>query len=219
MSTGTPKTRSATTANPSTPTNRPALSSVTATHASPAYPTTRRHSLYGIEDRVVIDPGSRIWKVGFSGEGRPRNVFWSKSATGNALWGLSRATDLIERAEEDRILEINLERCLRAVFHEYGFELAQFPQKFVDVSRSSLLTDPKSRKVILVEHPLLPLYIKEALARILFGNLQVPSISFASSHLLSLISVGRITGLVVDCGYLESTALPVSCRTQVSIYR
>src|ERR1700676_4751886 len=33
---------------------------------------------------------------------------------------------------------------------------------------SSLLTDPKSRKVILVEHPLLPLYIKETMARILF---------------------------------------------------
>ena len=38
---------------------------------------------------------------------------------------------------------------------------------------------------------------------------KVPSVSFASSHLLSLLSVGRITGLVVDCGHLESTALPV----------
>jgi actin-related protein 10 len=39
---------------------------------------------------------------------------------------------------------------------------------------------------------------------------QVPSISFASSHLLSLLAVGRITGLVLDCGHLESVALPVS---------
>lgn len=35
------------------------------------------------------------------------------------------------------------------------------------------MTDPKSRKVILVEHPLLPLHIKETIARILFDNLQV----------------------------------------------
>jgi actin-related protein 10 len=73
---------------------------------------------------------------------------------------------------------------------------------------------------------MLPLYIKDTLARILFENLQVSfsplrearscisgpkviSVSFASSHLLSLLSVGRLTGLVVDCGYLESTALPV----------
>ena len=40
---------------------------------------------------------------------------------------------------------------------------------------------------------------------------QVPSISFAPSHLLALLSVGRITGLVLDCGELESTALPVRC--------
>jgi hypothetical protein len=42
---------------------------------------------------------------------------------------------------------------------------------------SSLLTEPKSRKVIIVEHPLLPVYVKDILAKILFENLQVrPSI-------------------------------------------
>jgi actin-related protein 10 len=38
---------------------------------------------------------------------------------------------------------------------------------------SSLLTDPKSRKILVIEHPLLPLYVKEMVARILFNNLQV----------------------------------------------
>jgi len=32
------------------------------------------------------------------------------------------------------------------------------------------MTDPKARKVILVEHPLLPLHIKDLVARILFDN-------------------------------------------------
>ena len=32
---------------------------------------------------------------------------------------------------------------------------------------------PKSRKVIIIESPLLPLHIKDTLARILFNNLQV----------------------------------------------
>ncbi|PPQ69011.1 hypothetical protein CVT24_000086 [Panaeolus cyanescens] len=167
--------------------------------SSPHYATTRRHSLYGNEDRVVIDPGSRIWKVGFSGEGRPRDVFYpaskSKSPNGlqgrtESLWSLGRAIGAAERAEQDKVLEARLQDALRSVFHE------------------SLLADPKARKVIIVEHPLLPLYIKEIIARVLFDN-QVPSISFASSHLLSLLSVGRITGLVIDCGHLESTALPI----------
>ncbi|THV07215.1 actin-like ATPase domain-containing protein [Dendrothele bispora CBS 962.96] len=187
----TPTTpRSKTTFNPTTPPATSRVSSSSAIHSSPHYTTTRRHSLYGVEDRVVIDPGSRIWKVGFSGEGRPRDVFHSDDEK-KPLWGLSRATDAAERAEEDRLLGIKLEKALRSVFHD------------------SLLTDPKARKVIIVENPLLPLYIKEAIARILFENLQVPSVSFASSHLLSLFVAGRITGLVLDCGHLESVALPI----------
>lgn len=158
--------------------------------SSPHYSTTRRHSLYGVEDRVIIDPGSRIWKVGFSGEGKPRDVVLAGGTTGQSLWNLRRATDSLERMEEDKLLEIKLKGCLRSVFHD------------------SLLTDPKARKVILVEHPLLPLYIKDIIARILFEN-QVPSVSFACSHLLSLFSTGRITGLVLDCGNLESVVLPI----------
>ncbi|KAJ3785381.1 fungal-specific actin related protein [Lentinula aff. detonsa] len=183
----TPRTKTA--FNPSTPTT----SRITSSHvqSSPHYTTTRRHSLYGVEDRIIIDPGSLIWKVGFSGEGRPREVFYAGGKSARALWGLKRATDAAERLEEDKLLDIRLEQTLRAVFHD------------------SLLTDPKARKVIIIENPLLPLHIKEALARILFENLQVPSVSFASSHLLSLLAVGRITGLVLDCGNLESVALPI----------
>ncbi|KAJ7285155.1 fungal-specific actin related protein [Mycena rebaudengoi] len=178
--------------DPKTPTFSRVASTSTATiQSSPHYTTTRRHSLYGVEDRVIIDAGSRIWKVGFSGEGRPRDVFHAGGPNEAPLWNLGRATDPAEKDEQDKLLEVKLERCLRSVFHD------------------SLLTDPKARKVILVEHPLLPLYIKDMMARILFENLQVPSVSFASSHLLSLFAVGRITGLVVDCGHLETVALPI----------
>ncbi|KAI0696903.1 actin-domain-containing protein [Cytidiella melzeri] len=159
--------------------------------SSPHYTTTRRHSLYGTEDRIIMDPGSRIWKVGFSGEGKPRNVLYADVETGKPLWTLNRAPNLADREEEDRILRARLQTSLRAVFHD------------------SLLTDPKSRKVIIIENPLLPLHIKDMLAGILFNNLQVPSISFASSHLLSLLAAGRVTGLVLDCGHLESTAMPI----------
>ncbi|KAJ7104005.1 fungal-specific actin related protein [Mycena belliarum] len=176
--------------DPKTPTIA-RVASTSAVQSSPHYATTRRHSLYGVEDRVIIDAGSRIWKVGFSGEGRPRDVFYAGGLNETPLWSLSRAKDAAEKAEQERILEVKLEQCLRSVFHD------------------SLLTDPKARKVILVEHPLLPLYIKDMMARVLFENLQVPSVSFASSHLLSLFAVGRITGLVVDCGHLESIALPI----------
>ncbi|KIL58768.1 hypothetical protein M378DRAFT_85993 [Amanita muscaria Koide BX008] len=187
----TPTTpRGKVTSTPATPatTSRAAASHII--QSSPHYATTRRHSLYGVEDRVVIDPGSRIWKVGFSGEGRPRDVFHAGGPSGGSLWSLKRASDSVLRAEEDKLLELRLQKALRSVFH------------------NSLLTDPKARKVIIIEHPLLPIYIKDIMARILFEN-QVPSISFASSHLLSLFAAGRITGLVLDSGHLESVALPI----------
>ena len=104
-----------------TPTATPTTTRVAGSHAlqsSPYYTTTRRHSLYGTEDRVVIDPGSRIWKVGFSGEGKPRDVFYANTINSESLWSWSRATDPSAMAEEDRILEINIERCMRSVFHE-----------------------------------------------------------------------------------------------------
>ncbi len=54
-------------------------------------------------------------KVGFSGEGRPREVLYAGGKSGTALWGLERAVNPADRAEENKLLSINLERCLRSV--------------------------------------------------------------------------------------------------------
>ena len=75
-----------------------------AVHSSPRYSITRRHSLYGVEDRVVIDPGSRIWKVGFSGEGKPRDVFYGAGDSAKAFWKFTRASDPADRVE-DKLLD------------------------------------------------------------------------------------------------------------------
>jgi len=117
MSTTPATPRAKASANPTTPA-AVRLSSSPLVHASPHYATTRRHSLYGVEDRVIIDPGSRIWKVGFSGEGRPRDIFYAAGRTGTSLWRLKRAVDPTERMEEDKSLELNLQDSLRSVFHE-----------------------------------------------------------------------------------------------------
>lgn len=85
--------------------------------SSPHYATTRRHSLYGTEDRIILDPGSRVWKVGFSGEGRPRDVF-AVGENGSGLWGLSCPQDASEKEENERQLEVRMQDHLRSVFHE-----------------------------------------------------------------------------------------------------
>lgn len=149
---------------------------------SPHYTTSRRHSLYGTEDRIILDPGSRIWKVGFSGEGKPRDVFYPGGESGRPIWNLNRATSAATCEEEDRLLEARLQISLRSVFHEcvhhYRILVRGLTRDILSIR--SLLTDPKSRKVILIEHPLMPLHIKETFARILFNNLQVCAFSICS---------------------------------------
>jgi actin-related protein 10 len=87
---------------------------------------------------------------------------------------LSRATELADKEEEERLLEARLKHKLRSIFHEcVGKFVVHVVNLVINKYQSSLLTDPKSRKVLFVENPLLPLYVKEAMARILFNNLQV----------------------------------------------
>lgn len=85
---------------------------------SPHYQTTRRHSLYGTEDRVVLDLGSRVWKAGFSGEGRPRDVFTVGNDVGG-LWEFASTQSPEEREEKQHVLEAELQKHLRYVFHKH----------------------------------------------------------------------------------------------------
>lgn len=79
-SSSTGQTSTSTTSNSTTTRTRvpPSLAASTSSLAASTslYSSTAslrpRHSLYGTEDRVVLDLGSRIWKFGFSGEAKPR---------------------------------------------------------------------------------------------------------------------------------------------------
>ncbi|SPO32062.1 related to ACT1 - Actin [Ustilago trichophora] len=175
---------------------------------------TRRHSLFGTEDRIVLDIGSRYSKFGFSGEPRPRAIVPSVSfaqpstsylrldtsspasdpySIGDTLWDLD-----FERWPDDQ-----LRQGKRALV------LAQLTQLLRSAFTQHLMVDPKQRKVLVAENPMLPTSIKEMICKVLFNNLQVPSVSFVPAPLLSLLAVGRITGLVLEVGYLESTLMPV----------
>ncbi|KAG8930195.1 hypothetical protein FRC01_003164 [Tulasnella sp. 417] len=87
--------------------------------SSPHYQTTKRHSLYGTEDRIIVDPGSRVWKVGFSGEGRPRDVFVVKQTLYSASASASGVRDSIDEVEKERLMELELQDRLRGVFFNY----------------------------------------------------------------------------------------------------
>ncbi|KAI8801925.1 actin family [Cladochytrium replicatum] len=157
----------------------------------------RRHSIYGTEDRIVFDIGSLFVKCGFSGESKPRYVTYHSEpqVSTTTQEGSRKGSSLhqLYKLEVRNLGEIEglLSDTLRNLYH------------------LNLLTDPKQRKVILCENVLLPIIVKEAISRVLFTVLQVPSITFLPSQVLALLTVGKTTGLVVDVGYNETILLPI----------
>lgn len=97
-----------------------AASSTLTSATSPHYTTSlrSRHLLYGTDDRVVLDLGSRVWKVGFSGEGKPRATFRVDEFAGpgvEVVWSLDwRAGG--EGADE--VVEERVTDGLRKAFFE-----------------------------------------------------------------------------------------------------
>lgn len=120
-----PRTATSRTANalatPSTSVRR-APTSLLPAQSSASYSNTvrSRQALYGVEGCVVLDLGSRIWKVGFSGEEGPRDCLSVLGMPGggeqeSGIWRLEKyaVEERIWRVREER-----LKRGLRAVWFE-----------------------------------------------------------------------------------------------------
>lgn len=184
-------------------------------HSYSAYSgVTRRHSLFGTEDRVIFDIGSKYSKFGFSGEPRPRaivsSVSFSQPSTSFLRFdGSSSSTD--PYSVGDTLWDVDFGMCPDDQLRrgKRALLLAQLTQLLRGAYTQHLMVDPKQRKVLVVENPMLPTTVKEMICKVLFNNLQVPSVSFVPAPLLSLLAVGRITGLVLEVGYLETTLMPV----------
>ncbi|KAI8821843.1 actin family [Fimicolochytrium jonesii] len=157
----------------------------------------RHRAIYPVEDRIILDIGSLYIKCGFTGESRPRFILphtiaiphhdGSCSGVGEMqpLWGLDLAS------ADMHALRCRIIYTLRNMYNMY------------------LLADARVRKVILVESVLMPTVIKEMIVAVLFEVMQTPSINVVPASVVALLTVGQITGLVVDCGNLETTVVPV----------
>ncbi|KAG9336440.1 hypothetical protein JZ751_002787 [Albula glossodonta] len=71
-----------------------------------------------------------------------------------------------------------------------------------------LLVNPRDRRVVIIESVLCPSLFRETLSKIFFKHFEVPSIVFAPSHLMSVLTLGISSALVMDCGYMETLVLP-----------
>lgn len=137
----------------------------------------------GIES-IVIDNGSDSCKAGFSGSDCPSVIV--STIVGNSANGDYTVGKRLYRnkypIEKRMITDLeNMEKIWTYIFKEISVKTKDHP-------------------ILLTEGPLNPINNREKMAEIMFEKFDAPSIFIATQATLSLFSVGRTNGLVLDSG-------------------
>uniref|UniRef100_A0A8C1M181 Actin related protein 10 n=1 Tax=Cyprinus carpio TaxID=7962 RepID=A0A8C1M181_CYPCA len=136
----------------------------------------------GEKTAVVIDLGAAYTKCGFAGETGPRFIIPSEIKHAGS-------------PEAVRVVQYNINTE----------ELYSILKEFVHLLYfRHLLVNPRDRRVVIVESILCPSHFRETLSRVFFKHFEVPSVLFAPSHLMSVMTLGIQSALVMDCGYTET---------------
>ncbi|XP_062857453.1 actin-related protein 10 [Trichomycterus rosablanca] len=141
----------------------------------------------GEKTAVVIDLGAAYTKCGFAGETGPRFIIPSEIQRP----GLKQPIKVVQYNINTEELYANLKEFIHTLYFRH------------------LLVNPRDRRVVIVESILCPSHFRETLSRVFFKHFEVPSVLFAPSHLMSIMTLGINSALVMDCGYTETLVLPV----------
>ena len=74
---------------------------------------------------------------------------------------------------------------------------------------SELKVAPEGHPILMTEAPLTPKPAREKMAQVLFEVFSIPCLYVAVQGLLSLYSLGKTTGLVLDSGQGVTHAIPI----------
>ncbi|XP_065672960.1 actin-related protein 10 isoform X2 [Hydra vulgaris] len=144
-------------------------------------------SLGADKQAVIFDIGAAFTKIGFAGEFSPRHIIRSEIKT--MIKGDLVTSKLFK---DNNNIDCNE---LREFFHMIYFKY--------------LLVNPKERRVVICDSILKSINVRNLIAQVLFKDFEIISLCFISSHLLAVFSLGLKTGLVIDCGYTETTVVPI----------
>ncbi|XP_023684316.1 actin-related protein 10 [Paramormyrops kingsleyae] len=141
----------------------------------------------GEKTAVVIDLGSAYTKCGFAGETGPRCIIPSEIQKP----GLQQPIKVVQYHINTDELYSNLKEFIHMLYFRH------------------LLVNPRDRRVVVIESVLCPSHFRDTLTKVLFKHFEVPSVLFAPSHLMSVLTLGINSALVMDCGYAETLVLPI----------
>uniref|UniRef100_A0A3P8RCJ6 Actin related protein 10 n=1 Tax=Astatotilapia calliptera TaxID=8154 RepID=A0A3P8RCJ6_ASTCA len=141
----------------------------------------------GEKTAIVIDLGAAYTKCGFAGETGPRFIIPSE----------------IRKPGQQQVIKV-------VQYNINTEELYVILKEFIHILYfRHLLVNPRDRRVVIIESILCPSHFRETLTKVFFKQFEVPSVLFAPSHLMAIMTLGINSALVMDCGYTETLVLPV----------
>lgn len=158
---------------------------------------------------VIIDIGSGYVKAGFSDEEGPRvvfpNVVGRPKVPGIMLGAESKDYSVGRQAEEDRRILI----LKRPVEHGIVEDWEDFEKVLDYTFTNELRVNPDDHNVLITESPLNPKVNREKLTSMLFETFYVAGLYVADRAVLSLHSIGKSTGVVVQSGDTVTHIVPI----------
>uniref|UniRef100_A0A8C4DAP5 Actin related protein 10 n=1 Tax=Dicentrarchus labrax TaxID=13489 RepID=A0A8C4DAP5_DICLA len=141
----------------------------------------------GEKTAIVVDLGAAYTKCGFAGETGPRFIIPSEIRKP----GQQQAVKVVQYNINTEELYVILKEFIHILYFRH------------------LLVNPRDRRVVIIESILCPSHFRETLTKVFFKQFEVPSVLFAPSHLMAIMTLGINSALVMDCGYTETLVLPV----------
>lgn len=161
-----------------------------------------------VKKTVVIDLGSGLTKVGFAGEGSPRSTF--PTVIGYPKYARLPSEEAVEYYVGDEVMAIKGMLKLSYMIRRGVVKNWDQLERLLEYIFHTVLAVRPEECAVLLEVPVMsPRTMKEKLAEVFFERFSVPSFYMYPQPLASLYAVGKMTGLVVDCGDGLTQVMPV----------
>eukprot|EP00456_Euglypha_rotunda_P062971 TRINITY_DN5316_c0_g1_i10.p1 TRINITY_DN5316_c0_g1~~TRINITY_DN5316_c0_g1_i10.p1 ORF type:complete len:598 (+),score=118.28 TRINITY_DN5316_c0_g1_i10:165-1796(+) len=146
---------------------------------------------------LVIDNGAYTIRAGFAGEAAPKVLLAQASGSlvdprASGVEAKQQAVQLesLNHFTDSKQTWISLEKVWRNIF-------------------TQLKAEPHSRKVMLTQPILAPIFVGNNMQKILFEKFKAPAAHLATAPILTAYSYGVFTGLVIDIGHTSAQVCPI----------
>ncbi|CAF3197562.1 unnamed protein product [Rotaria sp. Silwood2] len=159
---------------------------------------------------IIIDNGSGTIKAGFSVDEKPRVVFPT------VIGRLHQAKSLPQTNNKDQYIGDEAIKTKEILYINYPIENGIITN-WDDMEKiwhhtfyNQLRVSPEEHSVLLSETPLNPKANREKMTKILFEQFNIPAMYVANQSVLSFYSLGKTTGVIVECGDDVSHTVPIN---------